>query len=208
MLKLVALLTSNAGYRRTKTLGVSTTLQHSIVIPNGLKVFVRITKTKVLAAFGQIIDILFANKKFPLVVESTPVPEGIAEFAHMKTPLDEATEQDPYGFSGDGRELAPGALQAKPGGDFLGGLESKYGQLDLAEGPARIGEPQISPAQEAALRMEKVIHDQLTDTNAVNVMRNSVFEAALLGTGVVKGPFNFYKRVHKWERNEEGESGL
>ena len=43
------------------------------------KVFVRITKTKVLAAFGQIIDILFANKKFPLVVESTPVPEGIAE---------------------------------------------------------------------------------------------------------------------------------
>ena len=169
------------------------------------KVFVRITKTKVLAAFGQIIDILFANKKFPLVVESTPVPEGIAEFAHMKTPLDEATEQDPYGFAGDGRELAPGALQAKPGGDFLGGLESKYGELDLAEGPARIGEPQISPAQEAALRMEKVIHDQLTDTNAVNVMRNAVFEASLLGTGVVKGPFNFYKRVHKWERNEDGQ---
>ena len=51
------------------------------------QVFIRITKTKVLAAYGQIIDILFANKKFPLVVESTPVPEGIAEFAHMETPL-------------------------------------------------------------------------------------------------------------------------
>src|SRR6056300_1526932 len=70
------------------------------------KVFVRITKTKVLAAFGQIIDILFANKKFPLVVEATPVPEGIAEFAHMTTPVDNALEQtstDPYGFEGDGR---------------------------------------------------------------------------------------------------------
>ena len=40
------------------------------------RVFVKITKTKVLAAYGQIIDVLFANKKFPLVVESTPVPEG------------------------------------------------------------------------------------------------------------------------------------
>jgi hypothetical protein len=68
-----------------------------------------------------------------------------------------------------------------------------------------MGEPQISPAQEAALRMEKTIHDQLLDTNAVNVLRNSVFESCLLGTGVVKGPFNFYKRVHNWERNEEGE---
>ena len=46
------------------------------------RVFVKITKVKVLAAVGQISDILFANKKFPLVVESTPVPEGIAKFAH------------------------------------------------------------------------------------------------------------------------------
>ena len=167
------------------------------------KVFIRITKTKVLAAFGQIVDILFANKKFPLVVESTPVPEGIAEFAHMETPLDqESVPEDPYGFEGDGRELAPGATEAKA---FLGGLKNELGSLPLAEGPARMGEPQISPAQEAALRMEKTIHDQLLDTNAVNVLRNSVFESCLLGTGVVKGPFNFYKRVHNWERNEEGE---
>ena len=53
------------------------------------KVFIKITKTKVLAAYGQIVDILFANKKFPIVVEPTPMPEGIEEFAHMKTPLDE-----------------------------------------------------------------------------------------------------------------------
>ena len=50
------------------------------------KVFIKITKTKVLSAYGQIIDILFANKKFPIVVEATPVPDGIAEFAHLKTP--------------------------------------------------------------------------------------------------------------------------
>ena len=169
------------------------------------KVFVRITKTKVLAAFGQIIDILFANKKFPLVVESTPVPEGIAEFAHMETPLDEMGQEDPYGFAGDGRERAPGALQADEPKAFLGGLQGEYGQLPLAEGRSKMGEPQIEPAKIAARRMEKTIHDQLLDTNAVNVLRNSVFESCLLGTGVVKGPFNFYKRVHKWERDEDGE---
>ena len=169
------------------------------------KVFVRITKTKVLAAFGQIIDILFTNKKFPLVVESTPVPEGIAEFAHMETPLDQITQQDPYGFAGDGRELRPGAMQAEQPKAFLGGLQGEYGQLPLVEGKAKLGEPQISPAQEAARRMEKTIHDQLLDTNAVNVLRKSIFEASLFGTGIVKGPFNFNKRVHKWERDDNGE---
>ena len=32
------------------------------------KVFIKITKTKVLAAYDQIVDILFSNKKFPIVV--------------------------------------------------------------------------------------------------------------------------------------------
>ena len=167
------------------------------------KVFIKITKTKVLAAYGQIIDILFANKKFPLVIEPTPVPEGIAEFAHLKTPLDEII--DPYGYVGDGRELKPGATEATPNGDFLGGLKNRYAGAPLAEGPSLAGEPQISPAQKAALNMEKQIHDQLLDTSAVNVFRSAIFEAALLGTGIVKGPFNFYKRVNRWERDDQGD---
>jgi len=170
------------------------------------KVFVRITKTKVLAAYGQIVDILFSNKKFPIVVESTPVPEGIAKFAHLKTPLDDAMPpQDQYGYSGDGREMPPGATQAMPSMDFLGGLASKFANAPLVEGPAKLGEPQISPSAQAALNMEQMIHDQLLDSNAVNVFRHAIFEASLLGTGIVKGPFNFNKKVHKWQRTEEGE---
>ena len=165
------------------------------------KVFIKITKTKVLAAYGQIIDILFANKKFPIVVEPTPMPEGIEEFAHMKTPLDEVV--DPYGFEGDGRQVPPGALQAnKP--HKLGTYDQEFPDM-LAKGPAKMGEPQLKPAQEMALRMEKCIHDQLLDTNAVNVFRQAIFESALLGTGIIKGPFNFYKRVHKWERDDNGQ---
>jgi hypothetical protein len=167
------------------------------------KVFIKITKTKVLAAYGQIVDILFANKKFPLVVESTPMPEGIAEFAHMRTPLDETPQQtDPYGFPGDGRQLDPGALTAS-NGHVLGSYGKEFGDM-LVPGKSKLGEPQFEPAKEQARRMEKCIHDQLLDTNGINVFRKAIFESALLGTGVVKGPFNFYKRVHKWERDQMG----
>ena len=171
------------------------------------KVFIKITKTKVLAAYGQIVDILFANKKFPIVVESTPVPEGVAEFAHLKTPADDMLEQqpqDPYGFEGDGRNIAPGSTRAENDKHFLGA----YKDLEngpVVEGPARVGEPQISPAQESALMCEKQIHDQLVDTNAVTVIRTALFEGALLGTSGIKGPLNMYKRVHKWERDENGD---
>ena len=160
------------------------------------KVFIKITKTKVLAAYGQIIDILFANKKFPIVVEPSPVPEGIVEFAHLKGPADEA--QSPFGFPGDGMDLAPGETQLNFG---------KYQNMadQLAGGPSKIGEPQLEPAREAANALQKVIHDQLLDTDAVNVMRYAVFEASLLGTGIVKGPFNFYDKIHRWVRGESGE---
>ena len=168
------------------------------------KVFIKITKTKVLAAYGQIVDILFANKKFPLTVEHTPIPEGIAEFAHLKTPADNIL--DPYGFEGDGRDFPPGATEAADANlDYLGSMVNKFGpEAPVAEGPAKMGEPQISPAKSSALAMEKVIHDQLTDSNAVNVLRHAIFESSLLGTGIIKGPFNFGKTIHKWEEAEEG----
>jgi hypothetical protein len=165
------------------------------------KVFVKITKVKVLSAYGQIADILFANSKFPLSVESTPVPEGVAKFAHLQTPQSPPPTPptpDPYGFEGDGKILEPGAMEATEPNSFLGGMAGKFAGANLQEGAAKMGEPQISPAQETARKMEKMIHDQLLDTSAVNVLRHSIFECALLGTGIIKGPFNYKKTVHKW----------
>jgi len=160
------------------------------------RVFIKITKTKVLSAYGQIIDILFANKKFPIVVESTPIPDGIAKYAHMSDPTDEL--RSPFGFPGDGMGLDPGETEINFG---------KYQNIadSLTKGPAMPGMPQLEPAAEAARALENTIHDQLLDTDAVNVLRYAVFEAALLGTGIVKGPFNFYKRLHRWERGGNGE---
>ena len=55
----------------------------------------------------------------------------------------------------------------------------------------------------AAAKMQKVIHDQLEETDAISVMRHVFFEMALLGTGILKGPFTNVKTQYKFSRDEE-----
>ena len=47
------------------------------------RVFVKVTKTKTLAAYGQIVDVLFGNNKFPLSVDPSILPDGVAESVHI-----------------------------------------------------------------------------------------------------------------------------
>ena len=42
------------------------------------RVFIKVTKTKTLGAYGQIVDVLFAGNKFPISIEPTVLPEGVA----------------------------------------------------------------------------------------------------------------------------------
>ena len=170
------------------------------------RVFVKITKTKVLAAYGQITDVLFSSGKFPIGVDPTQVPDGVSEYAHIdKTKEGENApeeETNPYGFSGDGKELPKGATYD----DILGGLSEKYnGEAEFTEGPAPDLKkmPQIEPAQESADNMKKLILDQLEENNATKELRHTLFEMALLGTGILKGPFTFEKDLHRWTQDPE-----
>ena len=174
------------------------------------KVFVKITKVKVLAAYGQLMEILFSTGKFPISVRETVEPEGIAKYAHLK-PEDPqggpAQQEDPFGYAGDGKELLPGAISATepPKSHFLGGLANTYGAAgSLTPGPGRMGEPQIEPAKLAAENMERRIHDQLEASDAVKALSMGVFEMCLLGSGVIKGPFNKIRTVQRWKNGEEG----
>ena len=90
------------------------------------RVFVKVTKTKVLASFGQIIEVLFSQGKFPLGVTPTSVPEDIAEKAHLDPQQAQQAQQpqepiSPYGFNGDGGEIPPGATV----NDLMKNLEYK-----------------------------------------------------------------------------------
>jgi len=49
------------------------------------QIFVKVTKTKVLAAYGQIVDVLFGANKFPITIDPTTLPEGVADSVHFET---------------------------------------------------------------------------------------------------------------------------
>lgn len=183
------------------------------------RVFVKITKTKVLAAYGQLIDIIFGGTAFPIGIRETDMPEGTDEYRHLSAnspeqlqgvtegdePSDE--EDNPYdvGFEGDGKVLKPGATF----GNFkkMLGIGKDRSQKDevLQVGPTNVpGEPQESTAKDAARQMEKIIHDQLEESSAIMELSKCFFEGVLLGTGIVKGPFNHNKVLNCWVKNEDG----
>ena len=116
-----------------------------------------------------------------------------------------ATVENPFdvGYEGDGRTLKAGATYGT--GKFEEQRVEELAEDSLKEGLSPIPEAlEISPAQKAARRMEKLIHDQIEESNGASEIRNSLFESALFGTGIVKGPFNFNKTLNRWE-NTEGE---
>ena len=187
------------------------------------RVFVKVTKTKVLAAFGQLVDVIFGAGKFPIGISETKIPEGISEHVHLDinnpvpgietTPEvmmqeEESPQENPYdvGYEGDGKALKAGATfnSGKFEEEFIEQKAEESGmfQEGLSPSPQAL---ELDPAAKAARRMEKLVHDQIEESNGSSEIRNALFESALFGTGIVKGPFNFNKTLNRWEEGEEGE---
>ena len=169
------------------------------------RVFIKVTKTKTLAAYGQIVDVLFAGNKFPISVEPTVLPEGVAADVNFdpKKPEQlkgETALSSPYGFKGDGQELPKGATE-KTLAERLGPLQEKLSEVQgLEEGVGKTPSAiTFSPAMIAAKNMEKQIIDQLQESNASKQLRSTAFEMALFGTGVMKGPFAVDKEYPSWD---------
>ena len=151
--------------------------------------FIKITKTKVLAAYAQIQEVLFSTQKFPIGVEATPVPLGIADAVNidMKKPPEESAKSS---------TMRPDI--AKLLGATKDRLEPVIDKVDLGVGLTPTSFT-WEPAKIAAKEMEKLIHDQLDECDASKELRNFAFELALFGTGVFKGPFAVTKDYPKWD---------
>jgi len=177
------------------------------------RVFIKVTKTKTLAAYGQIVDVLFAKNTFPLTVDPTELPEGVVENVSFDPALPEELREDekgdpvsPYGFAGDGREIPKGAtsktLEELLNPDLVEKLESIEGVKEgIGSTPTAVT---FSPAMIAAKKMQKKIQDQLDESSASKHLRSTSFEMALFGTGVMKGPFAVDKEYPSWD-DETGE---
>ena len=177
------------------------------------RVFIKVTKTKTLAAYGQITDVLFAKNAFPISIDPTQLPEGIVEDVSFDPALpdplresEETTQVSPYGFNGDGREFPAGAT-AKTLQELLNPeLDKKLEPIKGVKEGAGTTPTSVtfSPAMIAAKKMQKKIYDQLDESSASKHLRNTAFEMSLFGTGVMKGPFAVDKEYANWD-DETGE---
>lgn len=157
------------------------------------KVFVKVTKTKVLAGYAQITDVLFAGARFPIGIQSSKVPIGVDEVVSVET---QKTPEIP----GKPPEAANTTIARPEISDFI---KKKF--KDVPEEDVRSGQGKTPtsvnyyPAAENAKEMEKNIHDQLESSNITKHVRSFVFEMCLLGTGVMKGALAVEKEYPKWD---------
>ena len=170
------------------------------------RVFVKVTKTKVLAAYGQIVDVLFGSNKFPISINPTVLPEGISDTVNFETDLNIRNAKDRSGdIPQDDMKLQPGETIIDLR-ERLGAIRNKLEPVKnlVEEGPGTTpSKVTFHPAMVAAKKMEKKIHDQLEESNARKQLRIAAFETALFGTGIMKGPFAYDKEYPSW--SEDGE---
>jgi hypothetical protein len=180
------------------------------------RVFVKVTKTKTLAAYGQIVDVLFGNNKFPLSVNPSVLPDGVAESVHINVDPNATAAGDSLKVATQSKPSQPylitGDTQLQPGETLmdlsrrLGPLSEKLESVSdkIVEGDGTTPNTvTFHPALIAAKKMEKKIHDQLQESGASTHLRSMAFEMALLGTGVMKGPFAVDKEYPNWDEGGE-----
>jgi len=144
------------------------------------QVFVGLTRTKVLAAFSRITDLLFQPGQRFYSIEPTPV---------TKQPLveKELTEKAALDIMKAAQVIDPMMV------DDL--IQARYRELvkELDE--------------ETQIRVDKmldVINDQTIENNLEGSMKDAIMEQVIFGTGAMKAGTLRIERNHKWINSEEG----
>ena len=167
------------------------------------KAFIKVTKTKVLAAYAQVVDVLFAGSKFPIGIEARKFPNNVEDtvtFNPNRVTTEKVKEQANLDYK------VPYNIARPDIAKDLGVYKDKLGPIEdeLEVDTSNIqGSMVFEPAKVAAQRMEKLMHDQLDETEAPKHLRSVAFETCLFGTGVMKGPFAQSKEYPRW--SEDGE---
>ncbi len=167
------------------------------------KAFIKVTKTKVLAAYAQVVDVLFAGSKFPIGIEARKYPNNVEDtvsFNPNRVTSEKVKEQANVDFKVPYNIARPDiAKDLGVYADKLGPIEDEL-EVDTTNIQ---GSLVFEPAKVAAQRMEKLMHDQLDESEAPKHLRSVAFETCLFGTGVMKGPFAQSKEYPRW--NIDGE---
>lgn len=160
------------------------------------KAFIKITKTKVMAAVAQITDVLFAGNRFPIGIQAQNLPIGIEDEVHFD-PTGQSQVQSGTPKAGNPQMAPHIAKLFGPKQKLLEPIADK-----IQSGPGQLPtDVTFEPANDAAKKMEKKILDQLDEADASKSLRSTIFELALFGTGIYKGPFAIDKEYPRWGKD-------
>lgn len=163
------------------------------------KAFIKITKTKVLAAYAQVVDVLFAGSKFPIGIEARQFPNNVAgAVTYNPNALTKDKIQEEVGVDYSPKTSIVRPDLARDLGMYKDALQPIEDDLELGTGKVA-GSITYEPAKRAAQKMEKLMHDQLEETQAPKHLRSMAFETCLFGTGIMKGPFAQDKEYPRWD---------
>tara|TARA_R100000773_G_scaffold15868_1_gene14424 strand:- start:1479 stop:3449 length:1971 start_codon:yes stop_codon:yes gene_type:complete len=144
------------------------------------KVFVGLTRTKVMAAYSRIVDLLFQHGDSFFGIEPTPIPQ-----------------LDPLKMM-QMREMAVSQVIAASGMSPEQNEDLIVARLQELEEEFLEAEKEI--ARKAADQMKVEIHDQLIEANAEQKLKEAILESCIFGSGAIKAGTVRIDRVQSYSR--------
>ena len=143
-------------------------------------VYVGLTRTKVLAAFSRITDLLFQPGQSFFSIQQTPI---------VKQPMlkRELTEQ--------------AAMETMMAANTIDPM--RYDDI-IQERMSELDEEVKEEAGKRVENMEEVILDQALENNLESKMKDAIMEQVLFGTGAMKAGTLKIDKNHRWISNPEG----
>lgn len=145
------------------------------------QVFVNITRTKVMAAYSKIVDLLFQPGEQPYSINPTPVPDipNFKEQLFLRAAMEIA-------------QVAPG-LQP---GERLDFIDERLDELE---------KEYADEAEKRCKKMQKRINDQTLELDFERELKLTILEMCILGSGAMKAGSVRYKREKHWVQTPEGQ---
>ena len=152
---------------------------------NRSKVYVGLTRTKVMAAYSRVIDLIFQAGEPFFSLEPTPNPE--IDPIRQARMLNQAVSE----------------VMAVSGAEDISEVEDLVQQRSM-ELQQEIRDNAKDIARESAKLMSLEIQDFLVENNTDERMKDAILEMCLFGSGAMKvGTFKIQKNAH-WRRNPDG----
>lgn len=152
---------------------------------NRSKIFVGLTRTKVLSAYSRIVDLLFQPGQDYFGIEPTPIPE-----------------LDPMEMQLIAKTATAEVME-------VSGVQSPSQVMDIIserreELETEMREEVVRRAKSAAEEMTVQVRDQLIEASAEQKIKEAIMECCIYGTGCVKAGTIRIDRQKRWSRMREG----